>query len=129
MASQFESLIHPLIILFTVPLAMVGVILSLVVTRTDISVMVLLGAIILVGIVVNNAIVLGRLYESAAPVRYVETGCPCSLWESAFPADRDDNADHGAGVDSIGRWMGRGLGNARSNGNHRDGADCCSPRC
>ena len=58
MASQFESLIHPLIILFTVPLAMVGVILSLVVTRTDISVMVLLGAIILVGIVVNNAIVL-----------------------------------------------------------------------
>ena len=58
MASQFESLIHPLIILFTVPLAMVGVILSLVITRTDISVMVLLGAIILVGIVVNNAIVL-----------------------------------------------------------------------
>jgi len=58
MASQFESLVHPLIILFTVPLAMVGVILSLVVTRTDISVMVLLGAIILVGIVVNNAIVL-----------------------------------------------------------------------
>ena len=58
MASQFESLIHPLIILFTVPLAVVGVILSLVITRTDISVMVLLGAIILVGIVVNNAIVL-----------------------------------------------------------------------
>lgn len=58
MASQFESLIHPLIILFTVPLAMVGVVLSLAVTRTDISVMVLLGAIILVGIVVNNAIVL-----------------------------------------------------------------------
>ena len=58
MASQFESLIHPLIILFTVPLAIIGVILSLAVTRTDISVMVLLGAIILIGIVVNNAIVL-----------------------------------------------------------------------
>ena len=73
MASQFESLIHPLIILFTVPLAIIGVILSLAVTRTDISVMVLLGAIILVGIVVNNAIVLvdytNRLRRGGMPKR------------------------------------------------------------
>ena len=58
MASQFESLVHPFVILFTVPLALVGVILSLFVTGTAISVMVLLGVIILAGIVVNNAIVL-----------------------------------------------------------------------
>ena len=73
MASQFESLIHPLIILFTVPLAIIGVILSLAVTRTDISVMVLLGAIILIGIVVNNAIVLvdytNRLRRGGMPKR------------------------------------------------------------
>ena len=58
MASQFESLIHPFVILFTVPLALVGVVLSLALTGTTISVMVLLGVIILAGIVVNNAIVL-----------------------------------------------------------------------
>ena len=58
MASEFESFIHPLIILFTVPLAIVGVVLSLFVTRTTISVIVLLGIIVLAGIVVNNAIVL-----------------------------------------------------------------------
>src|SRR5690606_12033552 len=58
MASQFESLIHPFIILFTVPLALVGVIYALWLTNTTVSVVVLLGVIILVGIVVNNAIVL-----------------------------------------------------------------------
>ena len=58
MASQFESLIHPFVILFTVPLALVGVVLSLALTGTTISVIVLLGVIILAGIVVNNAIVL-----------------------------------------------------------------------
>jgi len=58
MASQFESLIHPFIILFTVPLAMAGVVLALAVTGTEWSVVVMLGMIVLAGIVVNNAIVL-----------------------------------------------------------------------
>jgi HAE1 family hydrophobic/amphiphilic exporter-1 len=58
MASQFESLIHPFVILFAVPFAIVGVVLSLWLTGTEISVMVFLGVIILAGIVVNNAIVL-----------------------------------------------------------------------
>ncbi len=58
MASQFESLTHPFIILFTVPLALVGVVLALGASGTDVSVIVLLGVIILSGIVVNNAIVL-----------------------------------------------------------------------
>ncbi len=58
MASQFESLIHPLIILFSVPLGMIGVIFALFLTGTTVSVMVFLGVIILAGIVVNNAIVL-----------------------------------------------------------------------
>jgi HAE1 family hydrophobic/amphiphilic exporter-1 len=58
MASQFESLMHPFIILFTVPLALVGVIFALGLTGTSISVIVLLGVIVLAGIVVNNAIVL-----------------------------------------------------------------------
>jgi HAE1 family hydrophobic/amphiphilic exporter-1 len=58
MASQFESLLHPFVIIFTVPLALVGVVFSLLITRTTLNVMVLLGVIILAGIVVNNAIVL-----------------------------------------------------------------------
>ncbi len=58
MASQFESLVHPFVILFAVPFAVVGVVLSLWVTQTEVSVMVFLGVIILAGIVVNNAIVL-----------------------------------------------------------------------
>jgi len=58
MASEFESFIHPLIILFSVPFGLVGVIFALALTGTTVSVMVLLGVIILIGIVVNNAIVL-----------------------------------------------------------------------
>ncbi len=58
MASSFESLHHPFLIMLTVPLSIVGVILACVVTQTPISAMVGIGAIILGGIVVNNAIVL-----------------------------------------------------------------------
>lgn len=58
MASQFESLLHPFVILLTVPLGLVGVVFALAVTGTDLSVVVLLGAIVLAGISVNNAIVL-----------------------------------------------------------------------
>ena len=58
MASQFESLTHPFVILFTVPLALAGVVFSLAITGVELSVVVLLGVIILAGIVVNNAIVL-----------------------------------------------------------------------
>jgi hydrophobic/amphiphilic exporter-1 (mainly G- bacteria), HAE1 family len=58
MASQFESLLHPFLILFTIPLAMVGVVVSLGLTGTNLSVVALIGVLILVGLVVNNAIVL-----------------------------------------------------------------------
>ena len=58
MASQFESLLHPFIILLTVPLSLTGVIFALAVTGTALSVVVLLGTIVLAGIAVNNSIVL-----------------------------------------------------------------------
>lgn len=58
MAVQFESLIDPLVIMFAVPFAGVGVIFALWVFGLPVSVMVLLGSIVLAGIVVNNAIVL-----------------------------------------------------------------------
>ncbi|HOC24198.1 MAG TPA: efflux RND transporter permease subunit, partial [bacterium] len=58
MASQFESLVDPFTILFTIPLAMIGVALGLILTGTKLSVMALVGVVMLVGIVVNNGIVL-----------------------------------------------------------------------
>jgi HAE1 family hydrophobic/amphiphilic exporter-1 len=58
MASQFESLIHPFVILFTIPLALVGAVLALYITGTTINIVALIGVIMLAGIVVNNAIVL-----------------------------------------------------------------------
>jgi hydrophobic/amphiphilic exporter-1 (mainly G- bacteria), HAE1 family len=58
MASQFESFRQPMIIMVSVPLAMVGAGLSLWVTGTPISVVALIGVVMLAGIVVNNAIVL-----------------------------------------------------------------------
>ncbi|MFT4702407.1 MAG: HAE1 family hydrophobic/amphiphilic exporter-1 [Bradymonadia bacterium] len=58
MASKFESLLAPVVILGSVPLALVGVIAVLVWQRTPLSVVVFIGVIVLVGIVVNNAIVL-----------------------------------------------------------------------
>ncbi|MBU1061398.1 MAG: efflux RND transporter permease subunit, partial [Candidatus Omnitrophica bacterium] len=58
MAAQFESLWQPFIIMFTVPLSLIGVLAILFLTRTPISVVVMLGVIILGGIVVNNGIIL-----------------------------------------------------------------------
>ncbi len=58
MASQFESLLHPFVILFTIPLALVGAVAALMLSRSPISVVVFIGLILLVGLVVKNAIIL-----------------------------------------------------------------------
>lgn len=58
MAAQFESLLHPFVIMFSIPFATIGVVLILLPTGTNLSVPVFIGIIMLAGIVVNNAIVL-----------------------------------------------------------------------
>src|SRR3546814_7982215 len=58
MASQLESLLHPFVILFTIPLALVGAVLALLLTRSPVSVVAFIGLILLVGLVVKNAIIL-----------------------------------------------------------------------
>ncbi len=58
MASQFESLLHPFVILFTIPLALVGAVLALLITGNTISVVVFIGLILMVGLVTKNAIIL-----------------------------------------------------------------------
>ena len=61
MAVQYNSLIDPLVIILTVPLALAGGIFGLYITQTAIGATVLVGAVLLVGIVVNNAIVMVEL--------------------------------------------------------------------
>jgi len=63
MAVQYESLVNPLAILFSVPLSLIGVAGALVVTGSSLSAPVLLGVILLAGIVVNNAILLVEYIE------------------------------------------------------------------
>jgi HAE1 family hydrophobic/amphiphilic exporter-1 len=58
MASQFESLLHPFVILLTIPLALVGSVWAMFVTGTTVNVVAYIGLIMLAGIVVNQSIVL-----------------------------------------------------------------------
>ncbi|RLC48669.1 MAG: hypothetical protein DRH70_00410 [Candidatus Coatesbacteria bacterium] len=58
MAAQFESLLQPFIVMFAVPLGIIGVVFGLLVTHTTLSVPTIMGTIILLGIAVNDAIVM-----------------------------------------------------------------------
>jgi HAE1 family hydrophobic/amphiphilic exporter-1 len=58
MASQFESLVHPFVIMFTIPLAAIGVVWILLLLGKTLSIVTFMGIIILVGIVVSNGIVM-----------------------------------------------------------------------
>ncbi|HEY9630779.1 MAG TPA: efflux RND transporter permease subunit [Coleofasciculaceae cyanobacterium] len=61
MAVQYNSLVDPLVIMFTLPLALAGGIWGLFLTQTAIGATVIVGAVLLVGIVVNNAIIMVEL--------------------------------------------------------------------
>jgi len=73
MASQFESLLHPFVILFSVPFALIGLLMTLYLFHVTVSIVVLIGGILLAGIVVNNAIILvdytNRLRREGKPKR------------------------------------------------------------
>ncbi|BAC08711.1 efflux RND transporter permease subunit [Thermosynechococcus vestitus] len=71
MAVQYNSLLDPLVIMFTIPLALAGGIWGLYLTRTAIGATVIVGAILLVGIVVNNAIIMVELANEI----YQQEGC------------------------------------------------------
>jgi HAE1 family hydrophobic/amphiphilic exporter-1 len=58
MACEFESLVHPFVVMFTVPLGVIGAVLGLVLTGHTVNVVAMIGAVMLAGIVVKNAIVL-----------------------------------------------------------------------
>ena len=86
MVAQFESFSKPFIIMFSIPFAFVGVVLALLISRITLNVVGMLGAILLVGIVVNNGIVLidyiGQLREAKVQgslEEIVAKGCAARL--------------------------------------------------
>ena len=117
----YESYIHPITILSTLPSAGVGALLALMICHTDFSVIALIGIILLIGIVKKNAIMMidfaleAERKEGKAPRRGDLSGLP-----AAFPSDHDDHA--GGDVRRRCRWRsapGTGCGAAASAG-HRD---------
>ena len=58
MAAQFESLSHPFVVMFTVPMGVIGAVFGLAVIGAEVSMIAMLGLVVLAGIVVNNAIVM-----------------------------------------------------------------------
>jgi HAE1 family hydrophobic/amphiphilic exporter-1 len=58
MASQFESLLHPFVVMFSIPFAFSGAIVAVFLGGHHISIVIFLGLLMLIGVVVNNAIVL-----------------------------------------------------------------------
>lgn len=85
MAAQFESFLNPFIIMFTLPLALTGAIVLLFITGESLSMMGLIGALVLVGIVVNNGIVLIDYIDTLRDrdkmelIPAVLKGCPTRL--------------------------------------------------
>ena len=70
MASQFESLTEPFIIMFSIPFAFTGVFLSLYIFNSTINVISLIGAVMLIGIVVKNGIILVDYTNLLVNMRY-----------------------------------------------------------
>ncbi len=94
MASQFESLLHPFVIMFTVPLAMVGAVLALWLVGSPISVVVFIGLILLVGIVVKNAIVLIDKVNQLREEGVAKREAICRGGRVAPATDHHDHPDH-----------------------------------
>ena len=73
MAAQFESLLHPLIVMFSVPFSAIGLVAAFLLTNTTFTIVGFIGGIVLVGIVVNSAIILidyiNLLRKNGVPLR------------------------------------------------------------
>ena len=101
----YESYIHPITILSTLPSAGVGALLALLLCRTDLSVIALIGIILLIGIVKKNAIMMidfaldAERKEGKSPRRRHLPGLPAAL-----PPDHDDHHGGAAGRRAAGAW-------------------------
>ena len=109
----YESYIHPLTILSTLPSAGVGAILALLVCRTELSVIALIGIILLIGIVKKNAIMMiDFALEAERQAGQEPAGRHLPGLPAALPADHDDHDGGAAGGAAAGAGDGGGLGAA-----------------
>ena len=132
----YESYIHPLTILSTLPSAGVGALLALMITGHDLGIIAIIGIILLIGIVKKNAIMMIDFALDAERERGhgAARGDPPGR-AAALPPDPDDHAGGAARRAAADARLGRGLGAAPAAG-HRDRrradrhARCsrCSPR-
>ena len=105
----YESYIHPLTILSTLPSAGVGALLALLLCRHDLSVIALIGIMLLIGIVKKNAIMMidfaldAERKQGKSPEEAIYRGVP-----AAIPADHDDDDGGAARRVAAGAWHGVG---------------------
>ena len=99
----YESFIHPITILSTLPSAGVGALLALILFQQDLSVVAIIGIILLIGIVKKNGIMMVDFaLEAERQQRQELDRCDLRSLPAALPADHDDHHGRAAGRDSAG---------------------------
>ena len=93
MVAQFQSLLSPFIIMFTIPLAFTGGLFALYFTGNEVSVVAMIGFVMLAGIIVNNG-TYGRLYQPASPWRNGEKRRHYRIRKNETPSDPYDRTHH-----------------------------------
>ena len=119
MASQFESLLHPFVILLTIPLALVGSVWAMFLTGTTVNVVAYIGLIMLAGIVVNQSIVLIDAVNQARERGLAQARRDHRGRAAAPAADRHHQAHHDPRPPADGDRARRGRGDQEADGDHR----------
>ena len=125
----YESYVHPLTILSTLPSAGVGAVLALLIFKTDFSLIAFIGVILLIGMVKKNAIIMIDFAIEAAAAG--QAGFPrgdLSRLPAALPPHHDDHHGRHPGRAAAGHRPGRRLGDAPAAGHLHRGRACCSAR-
>ena len=120
MASQFESLLHPFVILFTIPMGLIGSVWGLYITGTTINSVALIGLIMLAGIVVNNAIVLIDAINQARERGLAKIEAIKLAGQDALAPDPHHQREHHHRPHPDGDRHRRRRGDPPAHGHHRD---------
>ena len=124
----YESFIHPITILSTLPSAGVGALLALILFKQDLNVVAIIGIILLIGIVKKNGIMMvdfaleGERERGMNSTRRDLRGLPAAL-----PSDHDDHHGGAAGGHSAGVGHGHGFGTAAATGHCHGGRAAAEP--
>ena len=115
----YESYVHPITILSTLPSAGVGALLALMLTHTDLSIIAMIGIILLIGIVKKNAIMMIDFALAAERTGRQELArLHLRSLHAALPAHPDDHHGRHAGRFAAGPWRRHRIGIAPAAGNH-----------